>query len=518
MKHKFLKWMILMILLSGIIYSCRQEFDDLFDSGAATIDDAQEWYGNNKPQWISLKFAKLKDGSKLNAKPDWKHAYTVKHKNFTVVQVPLGVQGGYGIVTPERKQAYEQTGDKRYMGSLTQMVVVTEKEKGKKSEISIGFLMTIVPDKAYLDETNFRAYLSSYKRWQKNFSGYIYYHTLEGDFANGWKLECGKVTKTVKPKNGHSIGLKLKSASDYNCTTYYSCFYTYNCVTTFGVTTESNGDIYYHNNGTECNEYYSDVSCDEWEECDYYGDNNGGGDCYCNSCDMHYDCNSGHTCNTGGGGGGGGTCYCYSCYTSYDCYSGHTCNNFSGGSSGGYYPPAPPIQKPIKDIFCDAYSGIINVNDLKNNVSNFSSKEQQFIISLANLAALTELGNSLQNLKSDLLNYSESSSLYTKLNYLANHDRYTSGWTNAYNSSTGTNSALISPRIGNSQFQLKFYGEKNGFNNALGIVKAGTMDHTVEAALEYIEYIFVDNMGYKDDFIYDMHLYNSINFMNYYCQ
>lgn len=323
MKNKFLKLTVLLILLTGVIYSCRQEFDDLFDLNATTtIKEAQVWYGNNKPQSVSLKFAKLKDGSKLNAKPDWKRAYTKKHKNLTAVHVPLKVQGGFGIVTPERKQAYEQTGDKRYMRSLTQMVIVTENENGKETEKSYGFLMTVVPDKAYLEETDFSAYLSTYKNWQKDFSGYVYYHTLAGDFANGWKFERGKVTKTVKPKNGNSMGLELKSASVYTCNIFYTCTYTYNCTGTFSFY-ENDGNMYYYDNGIVCNEDYSSYSCDTWEECDYGNED----DCYCYICCTYYDCNSGHSCGSGG---------------------------------GGYYPPDPgPCTSPICPV-CGGCMGVPN--------------------------------------------------------------------------------------------------------------------------------------------------------------
>jgi hypothetical protein len=183
----------------------------------------------------------------------------------------------------------------------------------------------------------------------------------------------------------------------------------------------------------------------------------------------------------------------------------------SGGNGG--YSPAPSIKK----TFCDAYSGMINTVSLWSNIQNFTNEQEQFIISLANVAALHQLGYSLQSIQTNLTNYPSSSGLYTKLNRLNNPGLYTVGWEPAYNSSTGTNSALISPEIGNSNFRLKYYSEKNGENNALGLVKEGFADHRVESALEYIEAYLRDNQGFSDDFLYDMHLFNALNFMNYYC-
>ncbi len=43
------------------------------------------------------------------------------------------------------------------------------------------------------------------------------------------------------------------------------------------------------------------------------------------------------------------------------------------------------------------------------------------------------------------------------------------------------------------------------------------MAHTVEGALEYLEGYLRDNHGFNDDFLYDMHFYNALNFMGDYC-
>ena len=152
------------------------------------------------------------------------------------------------------------------MNSLTQMVVVTE--KGNKN--STGFLMTIIPDKDYLEATDFKAFYSSYKSWQKGFSGYIFYHTLGGDFANGWKFADGKIIKTVKQKTGEGIDIGLKSATDYNCSDYYTITWYQDCTDWYTMTEYSN--TY---NGTTCGASYA-----EWEYlysvCSYGGGGGGG--------------------------------------------------------------------------------------------------------------------------------------------------------------------------------------------------------------------------------------------------
>ncbi len=57
---------------------------------------------------------------------------------------------------------------------------------------------------------------------------------------------------------------------------------------------------------------------------------------------------------------------------------------------------------------------------LTNDKLFFSPYQEQFIISLANLAAMYQLGYSLEGMKTDLINYNTYSGLYTKFNKLNN--------------------------------------------------------------------------------------------------
>ncbi len=175
------------------------------------------------------------------------------------------------------------------------------------------------------------------------------------------------------------------------------------------------------------------------------------------------------------------------------------------------------ISRKIQEKICDVYRGFLDFYSLNSSTGNYTSPQEQFIISLANLAALYELGASLETLRKDLVTYAPNSALYTKLNKLNNHQRYTAGWEPARNSETGMLDALISRELGNSGFQLKFYSNKGGEINALGLVKTHWFGHPLEAALEYLEDFVARNSKLPDDFLIDMHLQNSLNFMDYYC-
>ncbi len=171
----------------------------------------------------------------------------------------------------------------------------------------------------------------------------------------------------------------------------------------------------------------------------------------------------------------------------------------------------------LQTEFCNAFHGIIDLSNIKNNLNILTLAEEQFIISLANLAAFSELGLLTESLKTDLVNFPQSSSLYSKLNRLNNHEEYTKGWKKVSNSSAGSNYALQSAKVGNTSFCLKYYPEKNGEYNALGLVKSGIIPHHIEGAIELIESLIVNNSNFGDDFLYDMHLYNAVNFMEDYC-
>ena len=195
---------------------------------------------------------------------------------------------------------------------------------------------------------------------------------------------------------------------------------------------------------------------------------------------------------------------------------------YAGEGGGGGYPiPSPKpnnnlTREGIQKKLCEIYNGIIVLSELEHNKDIFSPAQEQFIIGLANIAALNGLNLPLNNLKNDLRIFPTNSELYSKYNILDNHTRYTSNWSRVYNSSPNSDYALLSPIIAGTNFQLKFYPEKNGENNALGLVKEGIIDHSLEAAIELIE-VLGKNAGLPDDFLYDMHLWNALNFMEDYC-
>ena len=99
------------------------------------------------------------------------------------IEAPLVTSGFFGVYSAENKAAYEQTGDIRYLQSLSRIVIRFDKSTGKTS----GFIMTIIPDRLYIEETDFSLKNITYMNFD-DFSGIIYYHNLQGQFTNGWRF------------------------------------------------------------------------------------------------------------------------------------------------------------------------------------------------------------------------------------------------------------------------------------------------------------------------------------------
>lgn len=220
MKYKVLKVPCFAIFLMLIVSSCQKEIAEKNGNIPIDIVEAREWYESLYSSEIILGTKNIEE-QKMKAKPDWNLAFVSQLRDSKTVEVPLILQSDFGITTEECYQAFKETGDIQFLLSRTSMVIE------KNGDRTRGFLMTIIPDKDYKVVTDFDAFSSSYKKWQKDFSGAILYHKLDGCFANGWKLLRGKVITTVKHLGESTIPIELtKGCTNYYLiTTYYTCPY-----------------------------------------------------------------------------------------------------------------------------------------------------------------------------------------------------------------------------------------------------------------------------------------------------
>lgn len=174
---------------------------------------------------------------------------------------------------------------------------------------------------------------------------------------------------------------------------------------------------------------------------------------------------------------------------------------YGGGGSGSF--------GNIESIVHGLNAGINNPQRRVEPSGGGTLADEDLVVLYANMLAMKELGLSTKDIES----YGPESSLYSKLSRLNNPQNYIKGWHKSFNSSSKKFDAFISPVIGNTGFALKYYSTKNGYNDAIGLVKVNEIGHYVESSLEIEEAISVKFLNFQDDWLYDMHLNNSIQFI-----
>jgi hypothetical protein len=195
MKKIVIKNLFLVIII-GFMSGCQKEI--YMDQGGSNVHkeiiEARRWYETNHQGNIFFKI-KSRGGSSIEIKPDWEHAYVRSNKREKTVETELFMKGGINFALPENKQKFEETHDERYAWSHIRLVVKTNLGNGAKD----AFLMSIIPSVEYLELTDFKAFdNNNYIVRDKQFTGRILYHNLEGEFVNGWVYQNGKITHSLK--------------------------------------------------------------------------------------------------------------------------------------------------------------------------------------------------------------------------------------------------------------------------------------------------------------------------------
>ena len=206
----FLAWMT-----AGVFFACQGP--DLLHPSADSNWKAPYWNNSNKDKdaiaearaWYNLHrdevqfIATRTDSYRLfgDMEPYWKQTYTRKTSEFTSIESNLHTSEGLFFVSPDCQKRYRETGDKRYLVTVTRLIAL----KYTDNRTMIGFFMTISPSAEYLEMTKFRPFYSTYAKRDKAFDGYIYYHNLTGNFVNGWKYTKGKIDYAIHPKSESAL-------------------------------------------------------------------------------------------------------------------------------------------------------------------------------------------------------------------------------------------------------------------------------------------------------------------------
>jgi hypothetical protein len=216
---------ILPLLLAGLIFSCQNELTDIWKGKDkewnATIERAKVIFSEYSPDFPCIQTRGLPDIRKsIVFEPVWDEAFIARHDDGSLtVEAHIRLSKPLVVVPSESFEAYQSTKDVRYLQYLSRAVVLI-----KENSIPQAFLMTIVGSKDYMEAHDFQLWDVCYKNIPEDFSGMILYHTLSGEFVNGWCVEEGWNFNTCNPISEEDA--ELFSRSGTNCyieqvTTYY---------------------------------------------------------------------------------------------------------------------------------------------------------------------------------------------------------------------------------------------------------------------------------------------------------
>lgn len=224
-------WIILLLFLSAVVFhACQNEKQDtppeneknndvksILKNASPEIRKAIEWF--RKHEMVDPVSGGIQGEHPLfeNMVPKWSSAFVQEGKeNQVAVEVPLQTCSRLVFALPENAIAYDATKNSMYIQSLTHLVILTKKDNGSIS----GFFMTLIPSKKYMDAKNFDVFRSTYFVREKDFDGYIYFHELDGSFANGWCYANGKITHRVNKAEHDSAHSREKGEHTYCIPTY----------------------------------------------------------------------------------------------------------------------------------------------------------------------------------------------------------------------------------------------------------------------------------------------------------
>jgi hypothetical protein len=222
-RRKLLTLLFLLSLSAGIFYACLDEIGSFGDSGRnnnrnrdgnlpSGVAAAKAWFDNEVtegyiPWHVGGENTRLSEKGNLLI-PNWRRALSNEDSVYRVTEILLQSAKTIIQTTPEVSRKFMQTGDRRYLASDVRLVVRTHKETGEKD----GFVMVVYPDLTYL-EKNLNAPLRNftYLKRDKDFSGIVYYHDLNGEFVNGWRYRDGNI-HVLHPRSFVISNSQLRSA------------------------------------------------------------------------------------------------------------------------------------------------------------------------------------------------------------------------------------------------------------------------------------------------------------------
>lgn len=233
MKKRFFRlnlWIAFIgLLFVGLFYACYDEDSDSASSKEeiATMAEARTLYSKTVGNAVQV-YTRSKIPGML-IKPEWKWTSIEKNADYVALEIGKLSEHGFFYVDPAAAEKTKLTGKSEYSQSKTSFIYL----KNRKTEESSMFLMTISPTLEYIERTDFKPFKKmSYLKRDKDFSGLVFYHNLQGEFVNGWKYKDGVIVSEIAFTDMDEADFIL-TRSGTNCPSgiiiyqVEQCYYTY---------------------------------------------------------------------------------------------------------------------------------------------------------------------------------------------------------------------------------------------------------------------------------------------------
>lgn len=273
--NKKLRYSLTLALLCLSIYACKK--GNLIATESEQVQNIvpisiKNWFDQNNFNNITISGFKVyttntnrvnssnSDTKKIKINPDWSQAKSYTIGDSTIVEMPLMAE--HANFAFSAKKVEPKQFDFTKPESYTSLLFIQAKGHTQ------GVYMTVLADPDYLKGDKEKLKKNTFRKKEADFSGKVFFHTLEGYFLNGYAYTQGKITGKIKPVVGKTSKIKTQAAS-----LIQDCY-------TFTITTYWEQCIDWYVNG----EYSHTANCDTWaeestyEQCSYsYYESGGGG-------------------------------------------------------------------------------------------------------------------------------------------------------------------------------------------------------------------------------------------------
>ena len=182
------------LIIIRLFYACYDEDSDVDmpREESAVVAEARPLYQECVGNVVQI-FTRTGSPAMM-IKPEWKWVSMEKNEDYLALEIGKVSERGFYFVDPVASEKAKATGKSKYSQSKTSFVYL----KDRKMEESYMFLMTISPTLDYMEKTNFKPFKkNSYLKRDKDFSGLIFYHDLQGKFVNGWRYKDGEIVSEI---------------------------------------------------------------------------------------------------------------------------------------------------------------------------------------------------------------------------------------------------------------------------------------------------------------------------------